>query len=106
MRVGDNGCRLRFMHEFGLMVSTQAVRMASHTVSAHWERWFNYCEGSRSSATHVRHQTDSYLRGSLVKEICAHLSWDWSGTQHMRSGCPTAPKLSLFLAQPHLNLLD
>lgn len=88
------------MHEFALMVSTQAVRMASHTISAVWERWFNYCEGSRSSAMRVRHQTDSYLRGSLVKEICAHFSWGWSGTQHMRRGCPTAPKLSLFLPPP------
>ena len=43
---GDNGYIVRFMHEFGLMVSTQAVGMASHTISALWERWFNYCEGS------------------------------------------------------------
>lgn len=84
--VGDNGCMLRFMHEFGLMVSTQSVRMASHTVSALWERWFNYRKGSRSSATHVRHQTDSYLRGSLVKEICTQLSWGCSGMEHMHVG--------------------
>lgn len=60
--------------------------MASHTVSALWERWFNYCKGNHSSATHVRHHTDSCLRGSLVKEICAHLSWDCSGTEYMRVG--------------------
>lgn len=77
---------LRFMHEFGLMVSTQSVRMASHTVSALWERWFNYCEGSRSSATHVRHRTDSYLRGSLIKKICAHLNWGCSVMQRMHGG--------------------
>lgn len=98
--------RFRFMHEFGLMVSTQAVRMASHIVAALWERWFNYCKGSRSSAMLVRHQTDSYLRGSLVKEICAHLSWGWSGPQNMQRGCPTAPKFSLFLMLPYPNLQD
>lgn len=54
-RVGDDGYIVRFMQEFGLMVSTQAVRMASHTISALWERWFNYCEGSWRSAPHVRH---------------------------------------------------
>lgn len=73
--MGDDGCIVRFMHEFGLMVSTRAVGMASHSTSALWERWFNYCEGSWRSVPRVRHQTDSYLRGSLVKEICAHFSW-------------------------------
>lgn len=52
--LGD-GYILRFMHEFGLMVSTQAVGMASHTISALWERWFNYCEGSWRSVPRVRH---------------------------------------------------
>lgn len=28
----DDGYIVRFMHEFGLMVSTQAVGMASHTI--------------------------------------------------------------------------
>lgn len=77
---------LRFMHEFGLMVPTQSVRMASHTISTLWERWFNYRKGSRSSATHVRRQTDSYLRGSLVKEICTQLSWGCGGMEHMHVG--------------------
>lgn len=84
--VGDNGCMLGFMHEFGLMVPTQSVRMASHTISALRERWFNYRNGGRSSATHVRRQTDSYLRGSLVKEICTQLSWGCSGMEHMHVG--------------------
>ncbi len=54
-RVGDDGYIVRFMHKFGLMVSTQAVGMASHTISVLWERWFNYCEGSWRSAPRVRH---------------------------------------------------
>lgn len=53
--ISDNGYIVRFMHEFGLMVSTQAVGMASHTISALWERWFNYCKGSRRSEPRVRH---------------------------------------------------